>query len=135
MKIIDKLKANRKHIYQFVKFNAVGVLNTAIDFFVFMLLTRFSVPYQLAHVLSYTCGLVNSFILNKLWTFQRREGLRGTEVLKFVIVNLGSLGVSLGVLTFLRDNLQFPLLAAKVFAVFFSVAINFAGNKLWVFKK
>lgn len=135
MRVIDRIKSNKGGILQFIRFNVVGVFNTLIDFSAFLLLTRLGMPYRLAHVISYSCGLVNSFVWNKLWTFASREGLRGTEALKFIIVNLGSLGVSLCVLTIFRDSVQLPVMIAKAIAVASSVALNFTGNKLWVFKR
>lgn len=46
---------------QFLKFNAVGLLNTLIDFAVFTLLHSLGMMNAPAQVISYSAGTANSF--------------------------------------------------------------------------
>lgn len=63
--------SNRKAlIIQFIKFNMVGLLNTAIDFAVFFLLIWLSTHYAVAQAVAYLAGMVNSYIWNKAFTFK-----------------------------------------------------------------
>ena len=120
---------------QFIKFNVVGIMNTAVDFGVFMILNRYlGLIYAVSQVISYSCGMVNSYFLNKFWTFQKREGFTAIEVTKFILVNLCSLGVSLLVLYILQSKWSWEVLPSKVLATGFSVGVNFLGNKFWVFE-
>ena len=124
-----------KNLGQFIKFNVVGIMNTAVDFGVFMILNRYlGLIYAVSQVISYSCGMVNSYFLNKFWTFQKREGFTAIEVTKFILVNLCSLGVSLLVLYILQSKWSWEVLPSKVLATGFSVGVNFLGNKFWVFE-
>lgn len=125
----------RKDFTQLVKFGLVGVANTLIDFGVFILLHGYlNVFYALAQVISYSCGMTNSYFLNKFWTFQSQKAIRLEEVVKFVVVNLLSLGVSLVLLYLVRGRGNWGVTESKVLATSGSLLVNFLGNKFWVFR-
>lgn len=116
------------------KFTVVGVANTAIDFGVFMLLHGYlHLFYALAQVVSYACGMTNSYLLNKFWTFQSKKAIQLKEVVKFVVVNLVSLGVALLFLYLLRDAWEWGIAESKILATGGSLMVNFVGNRWWVF--
>ena len=125
----------RSDFAQLVKFGLVGVANTLIDFGIFVLLHGYlRVFYALAQVISYSCGMTNSYFLNKFWTFQSKEAIRLAEVVKFVVVNLLSLGVSLVLLYLVRGRGNWGVVESKVLATLGSLLVNFLGNKFWVFR-
>ena len=122
-------------IAQFIKFNIVGIINTIVDIIVFAILTRyFKIFYIAAQVISYSCGVLNSYFLNKSWTFSAQDKKVNYRLIKFVIVNLISLGAATLVLYYLEDYKILPVLYSKVIATIFSALVNFMGNKFWVFK-
>ncbi len=127
-------RPQQRHFFgEFVRFATVGVLNTGVDMVIFFLLTWLGMPYVAAQVVSYSCGTANSYLLNKIWTF-RSSGFSYSEITRFIVVNLASLGVSLVCLTMLHDRAGFGLGVAKVCATVAALAVNFIGNKLWVFR-
>lgn len=129
-----QLIARHHHsIGEFIKFALVGLLNTGVDVAIFFLLTWTGIPYVAAQVVSYSCGAANSYLLNKVWTF-RACGLSYSEIIRFVVVNLVSLGISVVLLTLLHDRIGLSLAAAKGIATVCALVANFLGNKLWVFK-
>lgn len=131
---MKRLIARHHHsIGEFTKFALVGMLNTGVDVAIFFLLTWLGIPYVAAQVVSYSCGAANSYLLNKVWTF-RSCGLSYAEIVRFVAVNLTSLGISVVLLTLLHDKAGLGLAAAKGGATVCALAANFLGNKLWVFK-
>lgn len=119
---------------QFIKFNLVGLLNTALDFALFALLTWLGVYYILAQCISYGVGMLNSYALNKYWTFAQKGRLEPKQVIRFTVLNLGSLLLSLVLLALFRDQLELKLLLAKLLATVATTLVNFAGSKLWVFR-
>lgn len=129
------LLARHHHsLREFVKFAAVGILNTGVDVALFFVLTREGgVPYLVAQVVSYSCGAGNSYVLNKFWTF-RACGLSYGEMLRFTAVNLASLAISVVCLHLLHDEAGLGLAAAKAGATGGALVANFLGNKLWVFR-
>ena len=93
----------KKTLWQMAKFAIVGVLNTLVDFAVFQSLNLTLGWVYAAQVIGYTAGIINSYLWNSNWTFreQRTRSLR--EMGLFLLVNLASLGVSLGMIWLLRD--------------------------------
>lgn len=124
-------------VKQFLQFNIIGILNTAVDFLVFTALTELlGVVYLLAKTISYTCGVLNSYLLNSAWTFKRERRRTGREFLLFLCVNLVSLGASLLVMYLCRSVAKIESdFICNMIATPISMMINFAGNKLLVFKK
>lgn len=127
------IERHRHSIGEFVKFSLVGLLNTGVDVAIFFLLTWLGIQYVTAQIVSYSCGAGNSYLLNKFWTF-RSSGLSYSEIMRFTIVNLVSLGISVIVLTLLRETAGMDLAVAKGVATISALSANFLGNKLWVFK-
>lgn len=126
----------KKLIGQAVRFSLVGVVNTLLDFAIFSLLTLmpfFAANYVYAQIISYSCGVVCSLVLNKLWTFRQRAPMTARQVALFLLVNLAALGVSSGALH-LYQLWQWPPMLAKALSVPFSFGVNFVGNKLFVFR-
>ena len=125
----------KKTIIQFIKFCVVGGLNTAIHYGVFLALFRFlGVHYLLSSTVGYCCGIVNSFVWNKLWTFQVRGTRKDIEFAKFVAVNLVSLLINLGSLKIFVTNFGIQPEIGQVFAIGLAIMVNFLGNKLWTFR-
>ena len=131
---MEKLK---KLFAQGVKFALVGVVNTTVDagvYFLLLLIPFFSENYLIAQAISYTCGVLNSLFMNKKFTF-REEGKMGAKrVLAFFAVNLISLGVSMAVIYFCKEKLLLSDVLSKGASVVFSLGVNFALNKLLVFR-
>ena len=125
------MSINKTQFIQFLRFCTVGLVNTAVDFTIFFILNLGGVPYLIAQVLS--AGVVNSFFLNRKWTFQMTCKANGLEAAKFIIVNGISLLVSASLLFVLHDVNQLDLWFAKIGATGVGIAVNFIGSRLWVF--
>jgi putative flippase GtrA len=124
-------------LIQAIKFGAVGVLNTGVDLGLYFVLTRWlglgSVPV-LAKSISYSAGILNSFIWNKTWTFRSKAGTLVT-LIPFVITNLIGLGINTGTLELCLKVLHLPELAGLAVATGSTLAWNFLISKFIVFKK
>lgn len=124
------------NLWQLGKFGIVGVANTLIDFGVFMLLHgKIGLAYPVSQVISYSCGMTNSYLWNKFWTFQSKKRVSLGEVAKFVLVNLASLGVALALLALFRGKRAWGAAESKALATLGSLLVNFLGNKFWVFRE
>jgi len=53
-----------KRSIEFMRFCLVGAVNTGVDFTVFTVLSNIGVLLLVAQCISYTCGVLNSFLLN-----------------------------------------------------------------------
>lgn len=81
---------------QACKFGAVGVMNTLITLVSIFVLMRLGVHYLFSNGIGYSFGFVNSFIMNKYWTFQKK-GATGKQAILFVIGFLVCYAVQLGI--------------------------------------
>jgi putative flippase GtrA len=143
----------RQGLIEFIKFGLVGVMNTGVDFIVYTLLMLAGVHYLGAQVVSYAAGTVNSYVVNKLWTFKGQvhdnekakggsaSASRGTgfsanrgEFLRFVLLNAATLLLSLLLLYMLKSGLGLHALLAKLLVTGVTVVANYIGSKLWVFR-
>ena len=130
---------------QALRFCLVGGLNTLIDLLILNgLLWLFPTTSSLAllafNAVAYSAGAVNSFALNKYWTFQQRQRTTPRELVRFALTTLIGIAWSTGILWFASRMLP-PLLinptlwvnASKVFAIGGTTLISFLGMRLWVF--
>ena len=123
-------------IVQFVKFSIVGVLNTSIHYCSFYLLFHYlGVYYLLASAIGYTLGLINSFLLNKSWTFRVKQIQNSTAFMKFLAVNMVAFLTNLIALSLLTESYSIYPELAQVWAIALSLFVNFLGNKFWVFSE
>jgi putative flippase GtrA len=131
-----------KRQLELLKFGVVGAVNTGIDFSVFAFLFTLGIPLLPAHSLAYACGILNSFLLNKKWTFKqsgqakvKQKDQSLGQLVKFVSLNLFTLLVTYVLLVWFSNNLGLPMLLSRLFAVGASFALNFTGSRFWVFRK
>lgn len=119
---------------QFIKFALIGVLNTSIHYLVFLALYRLGeVHYLIATAIGYCAGLLNSFLLNKKWTFKTVNVRIDFEFFKFVVVNLVSLLINMVTLQAAVTVLHLIPEVGQVIAVAFHTCANFLGSKYWTF--
>lgn len=118
------------------RFSIIGVLNTLMDFAVFTIFNSlFGVNYSVSQVAGYSFGIINSFILNKNWTFGDRNANKKTahELFQFIVINLISLAVTIIFMKLLIKNFALNVYAAKIIVTGIAQITNFLGYKLWVF--
>ena len=135
-------------IGQFSRFFVVGVINAAIFLGVLNLLTWISGIYSGLLLVWFNCvafilALLNSYFLNKKWTFGDRAGHENIVVARFVVVTVIGLVINTAVLYIMTTLFgpQFGISPAwwvnvsSVVATGFSLIWNFAGYKYMVFIK
>jgi len=116
-----------------VKFSFTGLLNTAVDFAVFAALTWVGWSPATAHTASTVLATLNSFILNRNWTFQNAHHQSDlVRLARFITLNFASYGLSLGALLAAGAEGLTPLVA-KAGALVVTMTVNFVGNRWWVF--
>jgi len=118
------------------RFGCVGGLNTLIDFAIFSLLNGlFGVNYVISQIVSYSSGTLNSYILNKFWTFTDTKTSKKTtkEIVQFIVVNSASLGISLIGLSLLMKDSSMNAFFAKIISMVLAQVVNFLGYRFWVF--
>ena len=147
----------KKGFLELIKFGLIGVFNTFLDYFLFyVFLSRAGLDKNLAQILATAIAMTNSYFCNRYWTFKQKGCVKLSEMLRFVVVNLCSLGVNLLCLNLFCDVFRLYIYAnrlleaigidyvlegdmavmfCKLMAVPFALGVNFLGNKFWVFHK
>jgi len=127
-------------ILQLCKFALVGCLNTFIDWAVYFAVLKIFPSesilfYTAAKGFSYFCGIINSFFLNRCWTFKAGpDENEKNRFFKFTVVNAMGLGInSASLYVFLNLNISHAV--TLFLATSFSFGFNFILSKLWVFRK
>lgn len=116
------------------KYALVGVMNTGVDFAVFCVLVYAAgLGSAWAQTISYGTAIANSYLLNRVWTFQVKERQRFGDVVRFIIVNVFSFAAATAVLLGL-EQAGLEAAIAKACSVVVSLVVNYAGYKLWVFR-
>lgn len=134
-----------KILWQLAKFGLVGVLNTAIDFGILNFLSGYLQVTEGVQLIpikatSFFVALVNSYWWNKNWVF---ESKKKANLVTFVVVSVIGISLNVSAVYILTTLIQPPatmsaqiwLNLANVAATFLSLAWNFLGYRLVVFKK
>ena len=131
--MIFKIKIS-KIFRQFIKFGLVGILNTLITLtIIFLFMKVLKASYILSNVVGYILGFINSFILNKIWTF-KSKGHVGKESFYFIVIFLVCYSIQLGFLIILKEKLLIKAEYAQIIAMGLYTIMNFTGNKYITFK-
>jgi putative flippase GtrA len=119
------------HGYRYV---AVGVLNTLIGLgTIYGLYNLFGVDYRIANVAGYTLGIINSFVMNRKWTFKSRGKAR-LEILIF----LGMFGLSymgnIATVMLCVERFRIPPNLAQLAGMAVYTTTSFFGNRHLTFR-
>lgn len=132
----------------FIKYNLIGLINTAITILiVWILYEQLYWNLELSNFLAFVGGALNSYFANRIWNFKSKNPKR-SETLRFIIVfaiayalNFFALQIavySLNTPTFFSINLCLSRFAkpgffAHLFANFVYIITSFSLYKHWVF--
>ena len=147
----------KESIKQALKFGAVGILNTLVDYGVFYVFIAFlNADKSVSQVFATAVAMCGSYLLNKRWTFGEKGKGKKRQIVKFIVTNMVAMVSTIIFMSFFHDGLKLHIFAnnllvamkfpfvlnddmgvmlCKILASFLSIVINFCGNKFWVFKK
>jgi putative flippase GtrA len=117
---------------QWLRFALVGASNTVLYAAVYMTLERLGVHYVVASIVAFVVGALNSYVLNRRWTF-RSEAPRAPELARFVCAQLLGVVASLALLAALVEVARFHHLAAQAVAFPVASLLTFALSRQWAF--
>ncbi len=116
---------------QLSRFLGTGVLAVGTDFFTYWLMIDI-VSVDIAKGLSFICGSIVAFVLNKLWTFEHNSTVSSSILHFSCLYSLTFLAnVSVNHVTLMLVP-EIKLLGF-LFATATSTVLNFWGMKYWVF--
>lgn len=123
---------------QFVKFVVVGFTNTFWDYALYVVLTRgwlgFELHFLYAQFLAFVGSVINSYVLNRRWTFRNTDRRYRIQLGKFFLVNCVTVALYEILLYIFIDRLGVYDLLAKAIVIVPVTLWNFSANKLWTFR-
>lgn len=120
---------------QLAQFCAVGLSGYAVNLVVYAALVRaLEVHYLVAAVGSFLVAVANNYLWNRVWTFRRHRGHVAWQGVRFLVVSTVALAANLVVLAALV-TLGLDEVLAQAIAIAVVTPVNFAGNKLWSFRR
>lgn len=120
------------------RFVVVGCANFVVSFAAFYAAYRWlplddsSGRGAVANVLAYAAGMINSFVLNRVWTF-RAQGEVVEHAFKFVVLNAATLLASTLIVLVLVDRAGLPALAVWLPLTLAILTAHYLGMKHWAF--
>lgn len=119
---------------QFLRFNAVGIVNTALTYAVYALFVTLGTGHYPALVADYAVGIAFGFVANKRFTFRDRRRAEIGAFARMVAVYLPMLALNAALLWLLVDRLGVDALAGQAAAVVVVAGLSFLAQKHIVFK-
>lgn len=118
---------------QVFRFIVVGLVCTLINYGVFYLLfALLGVNYLLSSASGFIAGVVFGYPINRLWTFEVSKA-ENSSLLKYFIVYLISLAISLLLMAVFVQNFGIGAQIANVICILVTTCTNFLGIKFTVF--
>ena len=128
------MSRHSKGLTQAVRFGLVGVSNTLIDFALYWILSRYVLldQYVVAKMISYFGALINSYLMNKYWTFGSSE--RSVwEAARFLLIIAASWAANSLAMQFLI-GVGLQDIVAFFFATLAAALLNFTLQKFFTFR-
>lgn len=125
----------RNELGKLVRFAAVGVLNTAIGLgIIYLLQIGLKQDYRFANAVGYTLGIINSFVLNRIWTFRNRDNRIARQGVRFLLSAGICWLIQLGFLTFMVEVVRLHENLAQPAGMVVYTGLNYLANRFFVFK-
>ena len=122
-----------KNLKEFAKFGLVGILNTLLSLAVYYLFLWLGVYYQLANVIAWAVGVLNSFYWNSRYVFYfRGKWLRALG--KSYLVYGSTLIIVTLLLYILVEKFGISPTLAQPLTLTVSVPLNFVLHKFWAYR-
>ena len=117
---------------QWLRFAVVGAFNTVLYAAAYLSLGRVGVHYVAASILAFALATLNSYVLNRRWTFRSR-GAPAPELARFLCAQLLGLVSSLTLLAALVEVGRVHHVAAQAVAFPVASLLTFALSRQWAF--
>lgn len=150
---MQRVAVDRKLLERFLKWSAVGVSGAVVDYGIYIGLTRFiglegmlarsiflahlaDLSEVIAQSISFTCAVINNYILNRIWTFGdiKHKGPR-VQFFQFFIVSVAGLLTRTAIFIVLFKLLGIWDLLSMSIGIIIVLIWNFFANLVWTFRE
>lgn len=133
LSISQVLNLRRPLVFQILRFGLVGILNTLIGLScIYLVIYFFNADAGIANAVGYAIGLLVSFLLNRMWTFN--DNKRIAAVLpKFLLVAVISYLLNLAAVVIGNRHFGINPYVVQLLGMMVYTPIMFAGCRIFVF--
>lgn len=132
--ISQQIASLYKKYRNFILYCVIGVINTGVDLGVFSLLCYTGLHYLIANIISYHCGILCSFLLNRFINFKIKDK-PVRRFLSFYGISLVAIAASEGMLYLFVSVLGLPSIVAKLISMVIIAICQFLFVKHFTFRK
>ncbi len=121
----------------FVRYAMTGLANTAVDVSVFSLLVLVGTQPSAANILGFLAGAINSFVMNRNFTFRDHNSSGWTETLSTFAAFAAVTAICVGItyLSFEAARPYFGIAGAKGCAIVLTLVCGYLLNRFFVFRR
>ena len=117
---------------QFARYSLVGIASNVIGYLMYIGLTKIGVGPKLAMSLLYGVGILQTFLLNKRWTFGHKSAHRSAFARYCIAYGLGY-AVNMLALISLVDHMGLQHQWVQAVMILVVAIMLFAAQRYWVF--
>lgn len=129
--MLDKLFKEKKLFWGYIFFAGIA---TVVDLGLLFALAEFlGISYLIAAALSYTCGMVTNYSLNKVFNFKNKSKKLVQQFGLFMFIALIGLGMNQLILWSLVEFAEFWYMSAKLVSISIVMLWSFYGHKKLTF--
>lgn len=131
MSLVVQATRRYKKLFRFL---IVGTSGVIVNMGLLYYLTEFAgLHYLFSSIIAIETAIINNFLWNNYWTWEKGSKGTGRRFVKFNITSLASLVVNIGLL-FLLTETGLWYLAANAIGIVGGMTINYVVNDKWTFR-
>jgi putative flippase GtrA len=124
----------RARLAELFRFGITGAASVALNVLIVVVLTEYvHLPYIVSIGTCFFTVTVFSFVLNRYWTFRKREPGSSSDLARYVCVTLINMTACLSLCALAVEKLHIQYAVAMVLLSVLFVPINFVLHRRWSF--
>ena len=126
---------NEAFLLKLVKFGAVGMSGTLVDFGVtYLFREKVKINEYIANTLGFLSAASSNFILNRIWTFQSGDPDMTAQYFRFLLIAIVGVLFSNAIIYLLHGRFKWNFYLAKLISIGVVLFWNFFANYFFTFK-
>ncbi|MCU7875792.1 MAG: GtrA family protein [Candidatus Thiodiazotropha sp. (ex Lucinoma borealis)] len=119
---------------QFIRYAMIGIGSNLVLYIAYLLMTSLGVGHKTAMTIIYGVGILQTFLLNRYWTFNH-QGQIHTALIRYVTIYLIGYIVSFSGLYIFVDMLGFSHQLIQGLMIVLVAILLFTLQRVWVFNQ
>lgn len=117
---------------QFARYAVVGLVSNGVLYAAYLVLTHFGVEPKVAMTLTFALGVIQTFLMNRGWTFSY-HGSNSRACVRYGVAYGGAYVLNFLLLVLFVDRLGFPHQVVQAVLILGVAVLLFVTQRYWVF--